>query len=67
MASAEQTAIPKPAVEVLENYDPVGRWRTQWPKGGKIDPTGVLPDGTPIKDVVVLKKWLVNDIDPFAE
>lgn len=52
---------------VLENYDPVGRWRTQWPKGGKIDPTGVLPDGTPIKDVVTLKKWLVNDIDPFAE
>ena len=52
---------------VLENYDPVGRWRTKWPKGAKIDPTGVLPDGTPIKDVVALKKWLANDIDPFAE
>ena len=30
-------------------------------------PTGVLPDGIPIKDVVALIKWLVNDIDPFAE
>lgn len=52
---------------VLENYDPVGRWRKQWPKGGKIDPTGVLPDGTPIKDVVNLKHWLTNNIDQFSD
>jgi hypothetical protein len=53
---------------VLENYDPVGRWREQWPKGaGKIDPTGVLPDGTPIKDVVDFKRWLTGNVDQFSE
>jgi len=53
---------------VLENYDPVGRWRTDWPKGaGVIDPTGVLPDGTPIKDVVDFKRWLTGNIDQFSE
>lgn len=53
---------------VLENYDPVGRWRTEWPKGaGKIDPTGVLPDGTPIKNVIDFKLWLTGNVDQFSE
>ena len=53
---------------VLENYDPVGRWRENWPKGGgKIDPTGVLPDGTPIKDAVDFKRWLTANVDQFSE
>lgn len=53
---------------VLENYDPVGRWRTDWPKGaGKIDPTGVLPDGTPINDVADFKSWLTANVDQFSE
>lgn len=53
---------------VLENYDPVGRWRTEWPKGaGEIDPTGVLPDGTPINDVVDFKRWLTANVDQFSE
>ena len=53
---------------VLENYDPVGRWREKWPKGaGKIDPTGVLPDGTPIKNVVDFKRWLTGNVDQFSE
>ena len=53
---------------VLENYDPVGRWRERWPKSNaKIDPTGVLPDGTPIADVVDLKKWMVENIDLFSQ
>jgi len=52
---------------VLENYDPVGRWREVWPKSKKkIDPTGVLPDGTKIKDVTELKKWLVENINFFG-
>ena len=52
---------------VLENYDPVGRWREVWPKSKKkIDPTAVLPDGTKIKDVTELKKWLVENIDFFG-
>ncbi len=32
----------------LENYDAVGRWRTQEP-GGPIDPSGELPDGDVLK------------------
>ena len=53
---------------VLENYDPVGRWRTEWPKGaGKIDPTGVLPDGTPVNDVADFKSWLTANVDQFSE
>ncbi|MGB1129835.1 MAG: DUF1588 domain-containing protein [Haloferula sp.] len=52
---------------VLENYDPVGRWRNQWPKGGKIDASGTLPDGTSIKDVVDLKRWLAGNIDVFSD
>ena len=51
----------------MENYDPVGRWREVWPKSKKkIDPTGVLPDGTKIKDVTELKKWLVENIEFFG-
>ena len=52
---------------VLENYDPVGRWRDVWPKSKKkIDPSGVLPDGTKIKDVTELKAWLVENVDSFG-
>ena len=52
---------------VLENFDPVGNWREEWPKTGiPIDPTGTLPDGTPIKDVTELKSWLVDHIDFFS-
>jgi len=52
---------------MLENYDPVGRWRTQWPKGNaKIDASGVLPDGTKIRDVVDFKRWLTKNVDLFS-
>lgn len=53
---------------VLENYDPVGRWRTEWPgTKAKIDAAGVLPDGTRINDAVEFKSWLVKNIDLFSE
>ncbi len=53
---------------VLENYDPVGRWRTEWPgAGAKIDPSGVLPDGTEINNAIEFKSWLVENIDLFSE
>ncbi|MBL8216091.1 MAG: DUF1588 domain-containing protein [Bryobacterales bacterium] len=52
---------------VLENYDPVGRWRETWPKSGKrIESAVELPDGTRIRDAVELKKWLVGNIDVFS-
>lgn len=51
----------------LENYDPVGRWRTEWPGiGTRIDPAGVLPDGTAILDAAEFKAWLLKNIDLFS-
>ena len=53
---------------VLENFDPVGRWRETWPKSGKsIDSSGVLADGTEVADVAALKRWLARNIDQFSE
>ncbi len=52
----------------LENYDPVGHWREQWPGAGlAIDPGCVLPDGTVIRGPVDLKAWLVAHIDQFSQ
>lgn len=52
---------------VLENMDPVGRWRDTWPKSNKrIDAAVVLPDGTEVVDLVAFKAWLVEHIDTFA-
>jgi hypothetical protein len=52
---------------VLENYDPVGRWRTAW-QGTKaeIDAAVVLPDGTAVAGPAEFKAWLVADIDRFS-
>ena len=76
---------------VLENFDPVGRWRDHYPiyvqpkdgeealkeqfyantgKGTKagpvIDSVGVLPDGTQLRDVTDLKRYLTENIDIFS-
>lgn len=54
---------------VLENYDPVGRWRTEWP--GKtattIDASVTLPDGTEIENAIEFKAWLLDNIDLFSK
>ena len=53
---------------VLENFDPVGRWREKWPViDQKIDASSTLPDGTKIKDYLDFKAWLVDNIDLFSE
>jgi hypothetical protein len=53
---------------VLENFDPVGRWRTEWPGiNHPIDASSILPDGTKIRDIVDFKAWLVKNIDRFSE
>ena len=38
-----------------------------WPKSKtKIDSSGILKDGTKIKDVVEFKAWLIKNIDQFG-
>ena len=49
----------------LENYDVLGRWRTEEP-GGKIDATGELPDGTKFDGPEQLKQVLMQRKDVFV-
>jgi hypothetical protein len=52
---------------VLENYDPVGRWRATWPgTEAAVDPSGRLLDGTVVNSPVEFKAWLVANIDLFS-
>lgn len=49
----------------LENFDALGRWRTD-DQGAKIDCEGVLPDGTKFSGLDGLKKILVSRKDEFV-
>jgi len=49
----------------LENYDAVGRWRTN-EENLAIDSSGGLPDGSKISGVAGLQKALLNRPDVFA-
>lgn len=55
----------------LENFDPIGQWRTHYPmgkkQGPKIDPAGELPDGKSFEDITGLKKILLTRQDQFAK
>ena len=52
---------------VLEHFDPVGRWRDEWPESGTIiDASATLPDGTKVEDVIGLKRWMLTNIDLFS-
>jgi hypothetical protein len=54
----------------LENFDPIGMWRTNYQlgkrKGPEIDSSGVLPGGQSFQDVMGLKKVLVERQAQFA-
>ncbi len=62
----------------LENFDPVGRWRDYYPvyekvgekvvrkNGLAVDAIGTLHDGTELRDVTDLKRYLVENIDVFG-
>ncbi|MDO8541281.1 MAG: DUF1592 domain-containing protein [Opitutaceae bacterium] len=50
----------------LENFDPIGAWRTQYSKGKPIDSSGELPGGHAFQDVAGLKQVLVERKDQFA-
>lgn len=49
----------------LENYDAVGRWRDREGEA-PIDPTGVLPDGTPVAGVTDLEASLLARPEVFV-
>ena len=52
----------------LENFDPIGKWRTHYRKGRKkpIDASGELPGGRSFKNVTGLKEILVEQKDQFV-
>ncbi len=50
----------------LENFDPIGQWRTHYDKKIAIDSSGELPSGESFKDLAGLKKVLVQRKEFFA-
>jgi hypothetical protein len=50
----------------LENYDVLGRWRTEEEPGLKIDATGELPDGTRFDGPEELKAMLLSRKEVFV-
>jgi hypothetical protein len=48
----------------LENFDPLGRWRTQ-DQAGPVDASGAFVDGTPSNGVVELRQVLLQRPDAF--
>jgi hypothetical protein len=48
----------------LENFDPIGRWRTR-DQAGPVDASGALVDGTPTNGVVQLRNALLQRPDAF--
>ncbi len=50
----------------FENFDAIGRWRDHYPKGGPIDPSSQLADGTPFADIVEFKAALKNRVPQMS-
>lgn len=50
----------------LENFDPIGGWRTSYGRGTKIDASGQLSTGQKFKDVTDFKKLLLGRKELFA-
>jgi hypothetical protein len=48
----------------LENFDPIGRWRTR-DQLGPVDTSGTLVDGTPTNGVIALRQALLQRPDAF--
>jgi hypothetical protein len=49
----------------LENYDSLGRWRQTYRDGADIDPSGTLHDGTEIRGVDGLHRYLHSQQEQF--
>ena len=60
---------------VLENFDPIGRWRTNYPvwtkgklqPGPRINAAATMPDGTELQSVADLKSYVVRNFDQFGQ
>lgn len=50
----------------LENFDPIGAWRTSYGRGKPIDASGQLATGQEFKDVAEFKKLLLARKDQFT-
>ncbi|MEM1069476.1 MAG: DUF1592 domain-containing protein [Planctomycetota bacterium] len=50
----------------LENFDPIGGWRTSYGRGKPIDASGELRGGVAFNNVVDFKKVLLERSDQFA-
>jgi hypothetical protein len=48
----------------LENFDPLGRWRTH-DQAGPVDASGALVDGTPFNGIIELRQGLLQRPDAF--
>ena len=61
--------IMDPAGLALENFDGVGAWRTRdgGTRGGLVDASGQLVDGTTINGVVELRKALLREPETFVK
>lgn len=55
-----------PAGFALENFDPIGQWRSTYAKSKPVDASGVFRNGDTFQDVVGLKKILLHRQDQFA-
>lgn len=55
----------------LENYDPIGQWRTHYPagkkQGPKIDASGEMPDGARFEDITGFKALLMKKVAQFRK
>jgi hypothetical protein len=65
-ACASCHAAMDPIGFALDNFDAVGRWRTVDASGVRIDPSGVLPDGTRFEGVAGLRQVLLSQPERFA-
>jgi mono/diheme cytochrome c family protein len=66
-ASCHQTIDPPGFA--LENYDPVGVWRTGYGKnnrGAKVDPSGTTPEGGTFKDIHSWQRLYAQNPDQLA-
>ena len=59
-------AVIDPVGFALENFDPVGQWRTADADGTPLDTRGVLADGSKVDGPVALRKVILSRPDAFV-